>query len=53
MKTNSLNKKFDKIRFLEENKKYKAKKEPFPEALKPLLKECTPHYKNLIKLSLK
>ena len=34
-------------------KKYKAKKEPFPEALNPLLESCIPHYKNLIKLSLK
>ena len=34
-------------------KKYKAKNEPFPETLKPLLESCLPHYKNLIKLSLK
>tara|TARA_B100001057_G_C22195057_1_gene698499 strand:+ start:12 stop:446 length:435 start_codon:yes stop_codon:yes gene_type:complete len=32
--------------------KYSAKKEPFPETLKPLLESCKPHYKNLIKLSL-
>ena len=34
-------------------KKYKAKKESFPVTLKPLLELCIPHYKNLIKLSLK
>ena len=34
-------------------KKYEAKKEPFPESLKPLLESCIPHYKKLIKLSLK
>ena len=34
-------------------KKYKAKKEPLPETLKPLLELCLPHYKNLIKLSSK
>ena len=34
-------------------KKYRAKKEPFPQTLKPLLESCLPHYKNLIKLSLK
>jgi len=34
-------------------KKYNIKKAPFPETLIPLLKSCIPHYKNLIKLSLK
>lgn len=34
-------------------KNYRAKKEPFPQTLKPLLESCLPHYKNLIKLSLK
>ncbi len=31
---------------------YKAKTEPFPEHLKPLLKECLPHYEKLEKLAL-
>ena len=32
--------------------KYKPKPEPFPEKLKPLLKDCMPYYKKLIKTSI-